>query len=212
MLIVALTGGIATGKSLVAGKLRDLGCFIYSSDKAAHRLMRPRNKAWEAVVDRFGASILDSRNQIDRRRLGELAFSDEKERRFLDLLVHPLVLSDQRALIARLQREGRTRIFIAEAALTIEAGFIHRFHRVIVSYCPTYLQVERLMARDAIGRDEALRKIHTQLPVREKIRFADYLIDTSGAPKETLRQAGRIHRFLEMDFQARFSPEKNSTG
>jgi dephospho-CoA kinase len=169
MLIVALTGGIATGKSIVARVWDELGCYIQQADQVARGLMLPGTPVWEEIVARFGTGILgqDGRS-IDRASLGRWIFAHPDDRRFLNSLIHPLVLEERNTLIARLRTEGEYRIFVSEAALTIEAGYAEHFHKVVVTHCPLEEQLGRLRERDGIDREEALLKIQSQMPAEEK--------------------------------------------
>ncbi|GAG27582.1 unnamed protein product, partial [marine sediment metagenome] len=106
MLIVALTGGIAVGKSVVTKVLKELGCFIHQADKIAHQLMTPEKPAWKKIVDHFGSKILSQDNTINRFKLGAIVFSDEKERLFLNKLLHPLVFEKKKEIINKLKKEG----------------------------------------------------------------------------------------------------------
>ena len=199
VLRVALTGGIACGKSVVARLLEEKGCFVHSADKAAHDLMSPGRPAWKKIVARFGRDILREDRTIDRSRLGPAVFSDPSARRFLDRLIHPLVLTEQEQILRRLEREGRVLIFVSEAALTVEAGYARHFDRVIVVHCSKSEQVRRLRERDGIGRAAALRKIGAQMPRKEKLRHADYAIDTTGSLAETVEQTERVCACLHQD-------------
>lgn len=199
MLRVALTGGIACGKSVVTRILREKGCVVHSADEAAHALMSPGRTAWKKIVVRFGDAVLNPDRTINRSRLGRIVFSDPDARRFMNALVHPLVMAEEKRLIARLEREGRARIFVSEAALTIEAGYGPFFDKVIVVHCPESLQVRRLMGRDGIGQEEARKKIGTQMPLKEKLRHADYAIDASGSLQETVEQTEKVYAALLQD-------------
>jgi dephospho-CoA kinase len=201
LLTVALTGGIACGKSVIAAFLRDKGCYVHSADQAAHDLMTPETPAWRAIVERFGPAVLRDDRTIDRRRLGRLVFADPAARAFLNGLLHPLVMARTRELVRDLEREGRVKIFVSEAALTIEAGFASFFDRVIVAACPEETQVRRLMERDGLERDEALRRIHSQQPALEKRRAAHYVIETSGSLAETVEQCERVYAALMRDHE-----------
>ncbi|MGZ5487071.1 MAG: dephospho-CoA kinase [Candidatus Aminicenantales bacterium] len=199
VLRVALTGGIACGKSVVAKILAENGCVVYSADEAAHDLMRPGRAAWKQVAARFGPSVLRPDRTIDRPALAAIVFSDLAARRFLDQLVHPLVLAEQAEAVRRLEREGRARIFVVEAALTIEAGYAGHFDRVVVVHCGKTEQVRRLRGRDGISRTAALRKIGSQMPLREKLHHADYTVDTSGTLAATVDQTERVYAQLVRD-------------
>jgi len=193
MLIVALTGGIASGKSVIAGILKKQGCYIHHADRAARELMSPGRPAWRAVVRHFGSRILYPDGTINRPRLGQVVFSHQAEREFLNRLIHPLVLARKKRTIRRLEKSGRHKIFVSEAALTIESGFLPFYDKTILAYCPEKIQVQRLMARDGLSRREARKRIRSQMPAAEKLKYADYVIDTSGSLDETERQTECVY-------------------
>jgi dephospho-CoA kinase len=161
--------------------------------------MRPGRPAWKQVVARFGPSILRPDRTIDRSALGAIVFSDPAARRFVDKLVHPLVFADQEKAVRRIEREGRARIFVVEAALTIEAGYAGRFDRVVVVHCGKSEQVRRLRERDGIGRAAALRKIGSQMPLKDKLRHADYAVNASGTLASTVEETERVYAQLVRD-------------
>jgi dephospho-CoA kinase len=196
-----LTGGIATGKSVVAKILESHGCHIHSADLMAHAVIEPRQPAWRKIVSHFGREILRPDQTINRAKLGAIVFSNSGERAFLNGVIHPLVLKKKKEAIRRLQREGRAKIFVSEAALTIESGFTGFFDRIIVANCRKAIQVQRLMSRDKISQKEALKKIQSQMPSRQKLKFADYIVDTSGTLRETQDQAEKIFRLLMRDYK-----------
>jgi dephospho-CoA kinase len=208
VLRAALTGGIACGKSVVAGVLREKGCFVHSADAAAHELMSPGRPAWKKIVARFGKEVLRPDGAIDRGRLGRAAFSDPEARGFLNKLLHPLVLAEEKRLIARLEREGRTAIFISEAALTIEAGYSRYYDRIIVVHCPEGVQAQRLMERDGITEEEARKRIGAQMTGEEKLRHADYVIEASGSFMETIEQTERVYAALLQDAELKPKPKR----
>ena len=199
MLLVALTGGIACGKSVIGRLLLEKGCFVHSADSAARELMSPGTKVWRAVADHFAPGVLREDGTIDRAKLGAIIFSDDKERAFLNGLVHPLVLERIKEIVARLEKEGRHTIFVSEAALVVEAGFARVYDKIIVAHCGKDVQVRRLMERDGIGRGEALNKVRSQLGQEEKLKHADYTIDTSGTLAETIEQTERVYAQLVQD-------------
>ncbi len=175
-----------------------------SSDATAHALMGPHRPVWRAIVDRFGRDILRADGTIDRARLGRIVFADPAARNFLDRLVHPLVLAEHEKTVRRLARQsgGRPRIFVVEAALTIEAGFAGHFDRIVVVHCTKAEQVRRLRERDGIGRAEALRRIGSQMGRKEKLAWADYAIDTTGPLEATVEEAERLYARLAQDAEA----------
>ncbi len=212
MLRVALTGGIACGKSVVSRLLAEKGCVVRSADEAAHAVMAPGRPAWRAVVARFGRGILKPDRTIDRSRLGRIVFADPQARRFLNALVHPRVLAGTKRVMAGLERQGRTRIFVSEAALTVEAGYERFFDKVVVVHCRDEVQIRRLMARDGIGRAEARRKIGAQMPLAEKLGRAHYAVDTSGSLRSTVEQTERLYAALLLDGELKDALAKKRRG
>ncbi len=201
MLVVALTGGIATGKSVVAQIWGQLGCYIHESDTLAHEFQAPNMPAWKAIVSHFGEKILNPDKTINRGALGAIVFTDMQERKFLNDLLHPMVMAKKRELVEKINREGRYKIFVSVAALTIEAGYAKFFDKIIVVHCDKEIQLKRLMERDSIDRIKALEKFNCQMPPEEKLDFADYDIDTSGSLRQTLEQAEKVYRNLTIDFE-----------
>ena len=199
MLTVALTGGIASGKSLVAGVFRAGGAHVDSADAAARELMAPGRPAWEAVVARLGPEVLAPEDgTIDRETLAAALFRDAGLRAWLNGIVHPLVQEERRKTVARLEEEGRTRIYVAESALIFEAGAAGFFDRVVVAACAEDVQVGRLAVRDGLDPAEALRRVRSQMPNDEKKRRADYVVETGGSASATLAGAARVFaRLLE---------------
>jgi dephospho-CoA kinase len=208
MLIVALTGGIASGKSVIAGIFRSRGAVVDSADATARALMEPGRPAWEAVVARLGTAVLSPDRTIDRKKLAEILFREPALRSFVNGIVHPLVQETRRATVARLEGEGRTRIYVAESALIYEAGADRFFDRIVVAACDEAARAERLAARDGLEPEEARRRIRTQMADGEKRRRADYVIDTSGPMEETLAGAERVFAFLAEDAARKGRGEK----
>jgi len=200
MLISALTGGIASGKSVVARVLSDLGCYIHEADKEAHKLISPKSPAWEKIVSRYGHKILTKNGYIDRRKLGKIVFSQKGELNFLNRLIHPQVLENLIQTIKQIQQMDKFKIFVSEAAVIIESGFVKHFEKLIVVYCNPDVQIQRLMNRDGITRKEALDRINSQITNAARMKYADYSINSSGRIEETVEQSERVYRNLLSDF------------
>lgn len=211
MLIVALTGGIATGKSVAARVLEELGCYVHHADKIAHELMEPEKPAWREIVDHFGEEILNNDKTINRSKLGSIVYSDKKERLFLNKIIHPLVFEKKKEIIKSLEKHGHYKIFVSDAALTIEAGFVQFFDKIVVVYCEKEIQIKRLMERDQISRDEALKKLKSQWDPDKKKKYADYTVDTSGTIQSTIEQAERVYRNLMLDYELKYKKRKSKT-
>jgi dephospho-CoA kinase len=201
MLIVALTGGIATGKSVIAAVLEKHGCYIHSADRVARNLMKPGRPAWQKIIEHFGAQILNPDRTINRSKLAAIVFSNGKERLFINRLIHPLVLEKKKQMVRRLAKKGNHKIFVSEAALTIESGLAGFFDKIVVVTCSEIIQLQRLMERDQISRREAWKKIRSQMPSVQKVKQADYVVDTSGSLEETIRQSEVLYRRLVDDYR-----------
>jgi dephospho-CoA kinase len=187
---VGLTGGLASGKSFVGSILAELGCFLIQADDLGRQVMLPGGEAYDAVVREFGPKILNPDNSIDRRRLGALVFSDPARLAVLNALVHPPVRARAQALADGFFAQHPDGIVVTEAAILIETGSYKNYARLIVAVCPPEQQIERAMARDGLSRQEVLDRLERQIPLQEKAKYADYIVDTSG-PKEQTRERTR---------------------
>jgi len=199
MLFVGLTGGIASGKSVVAAVFVRHGAHLHDADRESRRLMEPGTSAHEKIVARFGSAIAGLDGTIDRKSLGRIVFGDEAARRDLERILHPLILETMKAAAARSESESRSDVFVSDAALIYEAGIEAFFDKIVVAYCRPEVQVERLMARDGIGRTEAEARLRAQMDPAEKKARADYVVDTSDEWEETLARTEAVWAFLADD-------------
>ena len=196
MLKVGLTGGIASGKTFVVGLLRDFGCHVLDADATAHQVMEPGQPAHAEIVAHFGAEILDPAGRIDRPRLGAIVFADAAERAALNAIVHPRVYEAQARWLAEVAAGDPGGIAVIDAALLIETGSWRRFDRLVVVHCQPEIQLARLMERNGLTREAAGARIAAQLPVAEKLRYANFTIDTSAGFDDTRRQVELLYRQL----------------
>lgn len=199
MLKVGLTGGIACGKSFALKEFQKLGVHGIDSDRIGHEMISPEGPAFAAVVEEFGDSILDESGEIDRRKLGSVVFRNESARLRLNELVHPFIFEREDQVFASLGSalsNFRPTIVMTDAALMVETGSYRRYDFVVVIFCSPEIQMRRLFTRDAISREEASLRIKSQMPILEKVRFADYLIDNSGKMSNTLEQIRQVHNEL----------------
>jgi dephospho-CoA kinase len=199
MFIVGLTGGIASGKSLVARVFKDLGASVIDADRIVHELMEPDQEAWNEIIQYFGPEVQRDDKSIDRRKLGAIVFSDREKRSWLNSCLHPRVFSVYTAQVAHLRMRAPDALLFFDAALLIESGYHRNVDRVIVVYAEPEQQVERLMARDGFSREEALMRIASQMPLIEKRVLADHVIDNSGSREETEQQARKLFGLLHME-------------
>lgn len=193
MLKVGLTGGLACGKSFVGEALASFGCLLIRADELGHEVLAPGGEAYKAVVDEFGSELVAAGGQIDRRVLASRVFENPTALARLNALVHPPVVRREEELIAEFaQREPRG-IAVVEGAILIETGSYKRFDRLILVTCPEEQQVARSMHRDSVSEAEVRGRLRAQMPLEEKRKYADFVIDTSGAKEETLRQTRAVY-------------------
>ena len=188
MLRVGLTGGMACGKTFVGQALVDLGCHLLQADHLGHDALLPGGAAYDAVVREFGKSILDVDGKIDRRALASMVFESPQRLALLSSLVHPAVFRKEAEWMDGVAARDPRGIAVVEAAILIETGSYKRFDKLIVVSCSEDQQVARAMKRDAVKREEVLARLRRQMPLVEKRKFADFVIDASGTKEETLRQ------------------------
>ena len=196
MLRVGLTGSIGVGKSFVTSIFEELGCHVLDADETAREVVMPGTPGLRALTDAFGEEILATDGTLDRKRLGALIFADQIERQRLNHILHPFIIARQDEIMREWEAGDPNGIGIIDAALMIESGGYKRFDKLIVVHCRPEVQLERLMLRDKLSRDEALRRINSQMPQDEKQRFADYLIDTSDGFELTRAQIISVHQKL----------------
>jgi dephospho-CoA kinase len=196
MKIVGLTGGIATGKSTVSRILAEAGAQIIDADELARDAVRPGRPAWQAVVDHFGAGILRADGTIDRDRLGVMVFEDPECKAILEGIVHPAVAEAMAARLADIARSAPDSVVVLDVPLLYEAKMDAGLALVIVVYAPEDVQLQRLMQRNGLSPEEARARIGAQMPVAEKRRRADIVIDNSGAPEATRAQVLAVWRRL----------------
>ena len=188
---VGITGSIASGKSMVARRLKERGIPVIDLDKVGHEVLRKRHEAFEPVVAAFGEGILGEDGEIDRRKLGALVFAGPAARERLNQIMHPRIRAEEARRIEAMAAAGETAV-ATEAALLIETGQKKRFDFFVVVGCAPGIQVARLMKRDHCTAEEAKRRIDSQLSFEEKKAEADWVIDTSGEKETTLAETDRL--------------------
>ncbi len=195
MLRVALTGGIATGKTHVVAELRRRGVPCLDADDLAHGVTAPGTEATAAIAERFGADVLDASGAVDRQKLGAIVFADRGARRELEAMVHPAVYRSIEAGFRAFERLGGYPLVIADIPLLHETGRASAFDRVVATTCSTETQLARLVARGMTPAD-AQRRLDAQWPAADKAAKADHVIDTDGTYEQTNAQIDRILQAL----------------
>lgn len=193
LLVIGLTGGIASGKSTVSRVLKELGAPVIDADLVAKEVIRPGTEAWRELVEAFGEDILNEDGTIDRRRLGDKVFADPEAVRRLNEITHPRILE---AIGRRLEEYARLGEdappgVVIDAPLLIEAGMVDMVDEVWLVVVDQKTQIQRLMARDHFGVEQALNRINAQIPLEKKKRYADVIIDNTGSMRWTRAQVVR---------------------
>lgn len=192
MYIIGLTGGIASGKSTVSRTLAKLGARIIDTDEIAHQIIEPGQPAWDDIVQHFGNEVLSPDNTINRVKLGAIVFQDHDSLMKLNSYTHPRVMERLRSDLKGIEDEHPEAVVFMEVPLLYETHMEKLCREVWVVSVDRETQINRLMARDAIDREYALRRIASQMPLEEKASRADRVIDNSGSIEETVEITTRI--------------------
>jgi dephospho-CoA kinase len=202
-LLVGLTGGIATGKSTVSEMFRRLGCEVIDADLLAREVVAPGEPALARIAEEFGREVLQPDGTLDRKKLGAVVFGDAARRKRLEEITHPAIRDRFLQRLADLESRGFAGIVFWDAPVMIETGGHKAMEKLVVVATDETTQSERLRVRDAIDDAEAGRKIRSQMPVAEKAKLADYVIDNTGDRAATERQVREVHAALLRDLAAR---------
>jgi len=186
-MILGLTGGIATGKSTVTAMLRERGIPVIDADQIAREVVEPGKPAYEAILRHFGRDILLENGQIDRKKLGEIVFSDESERQKLNTIVHPEVRRVMRQEAEAAEANGAEIVFM-DIPLLYESKLQYLVEKIVVVFAPSEMQLARMMERDELDEEQAHKRLRAQFPIDQKKLDADFLIDNSQTREETERQ------------------------
>ena len=187
---IALTGGIATGKSYVANKLREAGVPVVDADVLSREVVAPGTPGLAAVRRRFGPDAVRRDGTMDRVRVGQIVFKDKRARQDLEAIIHPAVQKAINAFFDGLPK--RTPFAVADVPLLFETGRDKDFQGVIVVACPRDVQLQRVMERNKLSKEDAERRLNAQLPIEKKVAKATYVIDTTGSFEETDAQVAAL--------------------
>jgi len=190
--VIGLTGGIASGKSLVSQTLKVLGMTVIDADQVGHEILAKDDAVKQEVIQAFGTEVLTEGGAVDRVKLGGIIFQDPERRKALERIMHPPIGEE----LWRRARESRDDV-VLEIPLLIETGVHERVDLVVVVYATRERQLQRLMGRDGIAREEASRRIDTQLPLEEKVAYAHYIINNTGSAEETEDQVTRFYQEIK---------------
>jgi len=196
MLSVGLTGGIACGKSTVAEMLVRRGAHLIDLDKLAHEVEEPEKPAWKEITQAFGAEILAANKKIDRNKLARIVFADREKLKILNNIVHPRVLEEWCGRLKAIEIADERAIVLSDIPLLYEEKLQHLFDLTLLVLISPAEQVSRLMARNCLTQDEAQKRLESQMPIGEKRKLADIVIENKGTPEETEKIAAKVWREL----------------
>ena len=191
-----LTGGIACGKSTVAGFFRELGAYVIDADRIGHELIAPGLPAYRDIVEQFGTDVLSPAGGIDRKKLGPMVFANSQQLRRLNAILHPRIIARMDEIAGEIREQNPHTVVILDVPLIYESGMETALRKVIVAWCRPEQQLERLIAKTGFSREEAWRRIQSQMPLDEKRRRAEFQIDCSGSLDDSRAQAEAVYHQL----------------
>lgn len=198
-MIIGLTGGIASGKSLVADEFKRLGARIIDADLIARDVLQPDEEPYKMVIEEFGEKIVARDGKIDRARLGEIVFNDCERLKKLNQLTHPEIIRRIEESVKGIVENEPDRIIVLNAPLLIEVGLHTKMDHIVVVYADEERLLERIVSRDSVKREDALKRLSCQMPLKEKVEYADRVIYNNSTREETLDQVDRIFKDLQED-------------
>jgi dephospho-CoA kinase len=196
MLNVGLTGGIACGKSTVAKMFVKNGAHLIDFDRLAHEMQEPGKPVWKEVVNHFGEEILQPDKKIDRIKLGNIVFADKEKLAELNNLVHPLVYQEWHVRLEKIGKKEKHAIVLSDIPLLFEGNMQTLFDLTVLVLIAPKEQIRRLMARNGVSKEDAEKRLKSQMPINEKIALADIVIDNKGSILETEKRVGQVWQKL----------------
>ncbi len=197
MLIVGLTGGVASGKTAISQILREEGAYLIDADQIARELVQPYTPTWNELIKVFGKEILQEDGSIHRKRLAAKVFSDPEQRNLLNQILHPRIKAEMNKRVKEIGQKDPNAIIVIDAALLIELGDHREMDKVIVVTSTEKQQIERLKKRDGVDQEEAQKVLSSQMPLDEKMKVADFVICNEGSFEETKRRVKEVFQELK---------------
>jgi dephospho-CoA kinase len=199
MVIVALTGGIGSGKSTVARMFEDEGAYVIDFDYLARVVVKPDKPAWRDIVDYFGPEILSPDRTLNRSALAEIVFSDDESRKALEGFTHHRIFEESDALVKAIKRKDPCSVVIIDFPLLFELSLNEKFDKVILAYVPRAVQLERIIERDGLAKEEVEKRLNAQISIEEKRSLSDYIINSEEGLNDTRNQVRKvIHELKEL--------------
>jgi len=196
-LLVGLTGGMGSGKSTVAGMLEEFGAHIIDADAICRILVEPEQPAWQEIAKTFGKGILLKDGTLDRAQLADIIFSDPSQKKVLEDILHPKVFEEERALFKKITEKEPSALVIVDAALLIESGNYRKVNKVVVVASDEEIRIQRILDKSRFSREDIQRRIRNQMDLKEKVKFADYVLENNAGLAELKNQVEALFKDLK---------------
>jgi len=183
-LLAGLTGGMGSGKSTVGKLFQSLGAYVLDADKICRLLVEPEKPAWLEIINLLGSEVLKSDQTLDRQRIADIICKDPEKKKALEAILHPRVMEEEQAIYKDIVKDDPGALVIIDAALLIESGNYRKVDKVVVIACDEETQLHRIMAKNRFSREDAQRRLQQQMPLQEKIKFADYVLHNDSGLSE----------------------------
>jgi dephospho-CoA kinase len=198
ILLLGVTGGIASGKTTVADMLKDLGAHTIDFDILARHVVEPGKQALKEIIAYFGDKVILNDGHLDRKKLGGIVFQDDEKRKRLESIIHPYIFEEFTRQVREIAKKDPHAIIQAVIPLLFEVRLQHLVHKILVVYIPKQRQIERLVARDGITKEEAADRLKAQLPISEKVIYGDFMINNDCPVEETKKQVEDLWQTLNI--------------
>lgn len=196
-LLVGLTGGMGSGKTTVGKLFQSLGAYVLDADEICRSLVEPEKPAWRETVDLLGNEIVKSDQTLDRRKIADIIFNDSDKKKALEAILHPRVMAEEQAIYKDIRKGDPAALVIIEAALLIESENYRKVDKVVVIACDKETQIHRIMSKNTFSQEDAERRLQQQMPLEEKIKFADYVILNNSGLTELEEQVEALFHQLK---------------
>jgi len=196
-LLVGLTGGMGSGKTTVAKYFKALGAYVLDADEICRSLVEPEKPAWREIIDLLGNGILRDDQTLDRRKIADIVFNDPEKKKALETILHPRVMAEEQAVYKDILQDDPGALVIIDAALLIESENYRKVDKVIVIACDEETQLHRIMAKNMFSRKDAQNRLRLQMPLEEKIKFADYVLHNDSGLSELKKKAESLFHQLK---------------
>ena len=196
-LLAGLTGGMGSGKTTVGNLFKALGAYVLDADEICRSLVEPGKPAWREIVDLLGNGIIRDDQTLDRRKIAEIVFKDPEKKKALESILHPRVIEEEQVLYNEILKEDPEALVIIDAALLIESENYRKVDKVIVIACDEETQLRRIMSKDVFSREDAQRRLQQQMPLEEKVKFADFVLQNDSGLSELKKKVEALFHQLQ---------------